>query len=161
MTKIRTFIDALRTGETRTTKAIDRVLRSRGSSREELESAFRHRGALKAPLQDPFRGALRDAGLTPRYIERCIDRWPDGQKEDARRAVVSAINAGRGVRFRWGLTESGRFETEIATAGRGPITITARSPRSTLRVRGDEVEVAPSAGESRPRRRRSSGGGRR
>lgn len=143
MSSLRTFISALKTGETRTTKALEEVVgRRRGAEAEEVLAAIRRSGALNAPLQTPLRQALRGAPLPERFIDRCIDGWPDAQKEQARRAVVRAIDDGHRVRFRWGLTSGSGYETEITRAGNRVI-ITALSPRSTLRISGGEIYVAP------------------
>jgi hypothetical protein len=140
MSSLRTFIAALKTGETRTTKALQRLLgRRRGARAEAFIAALKQKGALNAPLEPPIRNAIK---LPDRYIERCIDAWPDAQKEEARRAIVTAINKGQQVRFRWGLKAGPGYDAKIH---RGPssVTITALSPRSTLRISGDEIYVAP------------------
>jgi hypothetical protein len=145
MSSLRTFIAALKTGETRTTKALELVVsRQRRAASTELVDALAARGAFNTPLQKGFRQALRKAPLPERNIEQCIDGWPDAQKEQMRRAIASAIQDGRRVRFRWGLTAARTFATEINSDGAGAVTITALSPRSSLRVdRGNEVYVAP------------------
>jgi hypothetical protein len=144
MSTLRTFISALKTGETRTTKALEEVAaRRRGAAAEGVIAALRHRAALNAPLQLPLREAIKDRTRLPeRFIERCIDAWPDDQKERARRAMVRAINDGRRVRFRWGLTSGRRYETQIVNDERR-VTITALSPKSTLRISDGEIYVAP------------------
>lgn len=143
MASLRTFIAALKTGETRTTKALEEVMgRRRGAAAEDLLAALNRRGALKAPLQTPLRQAVKKTPLPEQFIERCIDGWPDAQKERARRALVKAIDDGHRVRFRWGLTAGRGYQTEITRAG-NRVTITALSPRSTLRISGDEIDVAP------------------
>jgi hypothetical protein len=143
MASLRTFIAALRTGETRTTKALEEVLvRRRGAEAEEVIAALHHRGALKAPLQTPLRRAVKKAPLPDRFIDRCIDAWPDAQKEQARRAMAKAIDDGHRLQFRWGLTAGKGYETEITHAG-NRVTITALSPRSTLRVSDNDIDVAP------------------
>jgi hypothetical protein len=141
---IRTFVSALKTGETRTTKALEDVTaRRRGANAEEMIAALRRRNALDRPLQPALRQAIkRTSKLPDRLIDRCIDAWPDTQKERARKAMVRAINDGKRLHFRWGLTASGSYETEVTTS-RGRVTITALSPRSTLRVSGDEVYAGP------------------
>ncbi len=143
MSSLRTFIAALKTGETRTTRALEEVAaRRRGAVAEELITALKRRGALNAPLPAPFRQAIKKTPLPERFIDRCIDAWPDAQKEQARRALVKAIGDGRRVRFRWGLTAGRGYETQITCVG-NRVTITALSPRSTLRISGGEVYVAP------------------
>jgi hypothetical protein len=153
MSSLRTFISALKTGETRTTTALERVVaHRRGAVAAQLIADLHHRGALDAPLADPFRQAIKKTPLPERFIDRCIDGWPDPQKESARRALVAAINDGRRVQFRWGLTMGRGCETKITrTANR--VTITALSPRNTLRIAGKEIHVAPSA----PATKRSTG----
>jgi hypothetical protein len=152
MSNVRAFITALKTGETRTTKALEKaVARRRGAAAEEVFAALGERGALKTPLSGPVRTALRRAPLPDHLIERCIDGWPDAQKERARRAIVDALRDGRRVRFRWGLTDARGFESEVRTRG-NIVTITALSPRSTLRVSGDDIDVAPAIARGRRRR---------
>ncbi len=145
MSSLKTFIAALRTGETRTTKALDRaVSRRRGANAAHLIALLHKRGALKAPLQPELRKAVRDAELPERFVQRCIDEWPDAQKEQIRRALVSAISESRPVRFAWGLTPAPRHSTEIDDARRGAVTITALTPRSFLRAHSDgSVDVVP------------------
>ena len=147
MSSLRTFIAALKSGETRTTKALQRaVARRRGAKGQALIAALKHKGALNAPLQAPIRGAI---GLPDVFIERCIDDWPDVQKEQARRAMVTAINKGQQVRFRWGLKAGPGFDATIRR-GASSVTITALSPRSTLRISGDdEIYVAPGGPQKR------------
>jgi hypothetical protein len=153
MSSLRTFVTALRTGETRTTKAIEHVVGGRRSAaKEELLSAMRKRGAMNAPLAAPFRRAMRRAPLPERYIAVCIDGWPDSDKARMRRAVIAALDEGRRVRFRWGLTGARGHGVQIDDDGAGPITITALSPRSSLRVERDEVHVSPAVPAATKRR---------
>jgi hypothetical protein len=145
MSSPRTFIEALKTGETRTTKALERVMgRRQGAAAEAFFAAMRGRGALNAPLKPEIREAIQKKTRLPDlYIERCIDAWPDKHKEDARKAIVAAFNSGRPLRFRWGLKSGAGYDAVISDQDH-QITITALSPRSTLRVRNDnEIYVAP------------------
>jgi hypothetical protein len=149
MSSLRTFINALSTGQTRTTEALEQAVRQRGAAADELMTALRRRGALNAPLEDPIRQVIRKTPLPDRYIDRCIDAWPDAQKERARRAMVKAMRDGKRLRFRWGLTTGRGYETEIRTVG-ARTTITALSPRSSLHISSGEIHVAP---VRRPRKR--------
>ena len=145
MSSLRTFITALRTGETRTTKALNHVVARRsGATAADLIAALRKRGALKSPLQDPLRQALRNAPLPNRYIEACIDGWPDPHKEKIRLAILRAIRDRRRVRFVWGLTPERSFTTEISRKRTGTLTITTLTPRASLRAHEDgTIEVVP------------------
>jgi hypothetical protein len=154
MSKVKTFIDALKTGETTTTKKLERVTGKRSSAAAlELIGALRKKNALDRPLDGVILEVLRSEGVTRRHIERCIDAWPDKHKEDARRAIIGAINAGKPVRFRWGLKSGAGCDAQISK--RGPVvTITALSPRSTLRISKGEIFVDPDPENPPPRRRR-------
>jgi hypothetical protein len=154
MSKVKTFIEALKTGETTTTKKLERVTRKRSSATAlELIAALRKKNALDRPLDGVILDVLRSEGVTRRHIDRCIDAWPDKHKEDARKAIIGAINAGKPVRFRWGLKSGAGSDAKISK--RGPIvTITALSPRSTLRISKGEIFVDPDPENPPPRRRR-------
>lgn len=143
MSSLRTFISALRSGDTLTTRALNNVLAQRTGA-DELVGVLKKRNGFNAPLTSPLRDAIRRAPLPDETITECIDRWPDDQKERARRAIVKAVDAGRSVRFTWGLTESTECETMIDASGTGAVTIRALSPRSSLRIYDeDKINVAP------------------
>jgi hypothetical protein len=145
MSSPRTFIEALKTGETRTTKALELVMgRREGPRAEAFFAAMGRRGALKSPLNPTIREAIQKKTRLPdTYIDRCIDAWPDKHKEDARRAIIKAFNSGRRLRFRWGL-KSGAGYDAVVSDEEHQITITALSPRSTLRVtKQNQIYVAP------------------
>lgn len=151
------FIKSLRTGDTPTTVGLNRLVAGRKrAATSGLLDTVRKRGAFSTPLQPDVRAALKRAGVPERLISRCIDGWPDAQKEQARRAVVSAVDEGRSVRFRWGLTDARTCQTEITNERGGRVVITALSPRSTLRVRNGGISVAPAEAA-----RRVGAGGRR
>lgn len=144
MSSLRTFITALKTGDTRTTQALNKLVARKGAQTVQLRADLRKPGALAAPLQQTFRQALRGAGLTDTEVRECIDRWPDGQKEKVRKALVAAGRHGHRVRFTWGLTAAPACETTIDASPKGAVTITALSPRSRLRIyAGTHVNVAP------------------
>ena len=135
MTSVKTFLVALRTGETRTTLALGKaVARRRGARAAVLIGLLGQRHALKTPLQPELRAAIRGERLPERYIANCIDGWPDVQKEQMRRAVVRAIHGGHRVRFGWGITPAATYRTEIHRAENGTVTILALTPRSSLRA---------------------------
>jgi len=148
MSSLRTFIAALQTGETRTTKALDLVVaRRHGPKAGALIDLLHKPGALKTPLQGPLRQAVKSAPLPEKYIQVCIDGWPDAQKEKMRCALLIGIRDHRRVRFVWGLTAAPGFHTEIHDTGAGTVTITALTPRASLRAHADgNVDVVPRKG---------------
>lgn len=140
MSSIRSFITALKTGQTPTTRALERIAADRT---EPMRAALQRAGALNRPLSAVFRGALR-TDIDDLAITQCIDNWPDEHKERVRIALVDAVRDGRPVRFRWGLTAASDYETFIDDPGYGPVTFTARTPQAQLSVYdGDQVNVPP------------------
>lgn len=140
MSSIRSFINAVKTGQTPTTRALERIAAVRT---EHMRTALQRPGALNRPLGAAFRNSLRD-DLDDVAITQCIDNWPDDHKERVRLALVDAVRDGRPIRFRWGLTAASEFETFIDDPGYGPITFTARTPQAQLSVYdGDQVNVPP------------------
>jgi hypothetical protein len=143
MSKIKTFIDALKSGETKTTKAIEQVVGVRkAADRQALLDALDQPHALKSPLAKAFKDALIDAGLKRNEIKRCINAWPENDKETARVALVKAMKRGDRVRFRWGLKSGAGYDAESERDG-NTTTITALSPHSSLETRGNSVYVGP------------------
>lgn len=143
MSKIRTFVDALKTGETKTTKALQTALGPRQSATARaLIAALRQTNALKRPLAEPFRGAIKKGKLHDDYVTYCIDAWPDQDKEDVRKELLKAIGRGDSIRFRWGLKSGAGHEAVVEQVGR-TTTIMALSPRSLLKASGDEIYVGP------------------
>ena len=140
MTSLNTFIQALQTGQTKTTKALDHVVAHRRSNAQLLE-LFRKPRALDAPLQSALRSAVLGAPLGNKYIKHCIDGWPDDQKERMRRAVVTAIRYKHAVRFGWGLTSAAAFTTMIHKTPSGDVEITALTPRAMLSTKGAAINV--------------------
>ncbi len=122
---IKKFVNAIQTGRTHTTKALDSV------------DFHPHLGALGTPnvvdtLPDWARAALQPT-LSDAELDH-IDSWPNDQKELVRRAVVTATQANRKVQFFWELHSGPNEATDIRDDGKGEITVTFRSPRSKVRV---------------------------
>jgi hypothetical protein len=141
-TRLRTFIEAIQTGTTRTTRALDVFFTDPGRHQNHP-----HRNDFKTPgafnmlpqwARTGLRAALSDLELAH------IDSWPDEQKEAVRDAVDKAINdKRRAVHFFWLPSTLAAETTEIIDPdGAGDITIKFFSPRQMIRVVGnDEVTV--------------------
>jgi hypothetical protein len=142
MSTLKTFIEALKSGETRTTKALERLLRRRRSATTQaVIAALRQPGALNRRLDASLRSALNPP-LSDTTISICIDNWPDTQKEEARKQIIWAINKGGSVQIRWGLKSGAGYDAKFKRSGNN-VTITALSPRSSLKISGGEIYVAP------------------
>ncbi len=137
------FEDAIRTGTTKTTRALEELYRSQGAAlRPNLAATNALDGLppwLKTELQR--QGAARpDLQLSTKELNHIRD-WPDQpDKRRIRVALRSAIANGQTVLFRWELSSGSGLTTDVPSLPLppGPITITFRNPRGKIRVRGSQ-----------------------
>ncbi|OGO53270.1 MAG: hypothetical protein A2148_09080 [Chloroflexi bacterium RBG_16_68_14] len=130
---IKKFVEALKSGRTNTTKALDTIFAD-ASKRAAHSKDLGAPGAFNRPLAGWARTELRSAGLSEQELTH-IDDWPDDQKEDVRQALVTAINGKRAIHLSWELHSGPAEATDIqGLAGTGDVTVTFRSPRSKMKV---------------------------
>jgi hypothetical protein len=137
MSTIQTFINALKTGRTRTTRALDEIFAAPAALPDSQKDAFQAPGVLH-PLADWMRDRLK--AVSDPLIEdelRHIDEWPAAQKEQVRLAIAQAIAGDVTMRFRWELYSGVGPDTVIVDHGTDGIFVTFRSPRSSVRLEGD------------------------
>ena len=96
-------------------------------------------GALDPdPLPDWAEQELANAGLKPNEITH-VAKWPPGEKEKFREALVAAISAdpdnSRKLEFFWELYDGDASVTQVVPPlpGAGDITVTFRSPSKKVR----------------------------
>lgn len=133
---VRTFVEALQTGETAITRALQRVFTNSSQHKNHAHwPDLQVPGALDKPLPDWARTELRNQGLTDRDLDH-IDDWPDVQKELVRGVLVAAVQTNRVVRFRWELHDGAVSVNDIQNDPdpHGPIVVTFRSPRQNLKL---------------------------
>ena len=137
------FEDAIRTGTTKTTKALEELCRTQGAAlRPKLAATDALDGLppwLKTKLES--QGAAReDLELITKELNHIRD-WPNRpDKRRIRVALRSAIANGQTVLFRWELSSGSGPTTDVPSLPLppGPITITFRNPRGKIRVRGSQ-----------------------
>jgi hypothetical protein len=133
-----TFNQARKTGITKTTKALEALNAEKPAALVTLAgqtNGFRD-------LPNAVKTALQGKGLSALEIDH-MKKWPNGQKEDVRKALVNAMNSGPGhaVLFRWKLHDGTR-EITVVDTGANLTAITFYSPWSKVRpVRADDVAV--------------------
>jgi hypothetical protein len=137
MSKVRTFVNAVKTGMTHTTKVLD--IADYKSHIKEL----RIPGALSSGPNNSLpdwakkelsksRGKGKPAGLKPKELEH-ISEWPLAQRESVRKAIVKAVDGSRSLQFFWELYADENEGTRIqGLTGTGDIMITFLSPRALL-----------------------------
>jgi hypothetical protein len=136
--RLQTFVDALKTGETNITRSLDRLVNDPTQRDEHVDYVNTANSFSSFP--DWLRGELANAGMSPEEIAH-IERWPNEEKELVRIQIVHAINDNRPLRFGWELYDGGRPRTDVRRSPGRDTRIVFRSPRAGVRVEGDEVYV--------------------
>lgn len=147
---------AIETRSTKTTRALKKLFTNPARLRGTADfNRFRQNNALNAVLdannkrQLPnwARNRLSADSPTLSALElQHIGEWPDGQKNDVRRALVDAIQNSRTVKFFWELHDvAGQDELTLIDDpdSTGGITITFRSPRRNVQGGNVTVKVGP------------------
>jgi hypothetical protein len=142
---MRTFLRAIRTGKTDTTEALDVIFAKPGVLAEHpnLED-FQQPGALDI-LPDWARAELRRVGLRTADINH-IDDWPSDQKEQARQALVQAIDQDQPVGFFWTVHDGEEEETEVTGGQDVTIAVIFRTPERRVRAIGNDNVVVDVGG---------------
>lgn len=141
MSTIQTFIDALRTGQTRTTRGLNEIFGEPAAAGAALKPD--QAALLGSPGGlDALAGWMRDLlkrvsdPLTDAELDH-IDEWPRVHKERVRLALVRAIEDDVAVRFSWEIHSGAAPDTAITDQGTDGIFVTFRSPRARVRLEGD------------------------
>jgi hypothetical protein len=130
---LRTFIDALTTGQTNITRCLD-LLTNDDTKRATYASQMATSGLLNGQ-QFPgwLRTELTQAGMKAEEIEH-IERWPDAEKETARAQVDQAWTNRRPVHFSWELFDGNDPLAEVRRDPNQDVRVVFRSPRRGVRV---------------------------
>jgi hypothetical protein len=137
---VRVFIEAINTGRTNVTRALDTLAATRSLAAHADFATLSNEGALSsAPGAGssalPAWAKSHLPGLSASEL-RHIDAWPDPQKELVRQALVAGIQ-GRNVHFTWELHNGDADETQVeGLEGAGDVTVTFRSPRGRVKMSG-------------------------
>ena len=135
---LRTFIKALKSGETNTTQTFARALAAEGVD------PIKNKSSVDPHLSAQLEGILASHGMSPGEINH-VKKWPAAKRNQARLWVLAAVRANRSVAFSWEL-----FDGTVSTNGRSqtpvsaPVRITFRSPRAGVTLsqsHGGQVHV--------------------
>ncbi len=140
---IQTFIDAVNTGQTNTTRALE-VIGTNLAAYSGFAAALATPGALKADpstgLLPAWAGAVLSGvgvgalALTPAELLH-IGAWPDAEKEKVRAALYQAMQAGNAVHFSWQLYPGADSISHVDNLPGGDFKVTFLSPQSKVRVK--------------------------
>ena len=135
---LRTYINALHTGDTNVTRVLSIL----------MHYPARWQPNVADITVDPLSTFLKDLFSAPgrmkfEEIDHIEDAWPMDQKEELRTHVLQAIETGRRMIFKWGPTSGPTAATDIVWPPDGapltvPIRVTFRSPASGFEFSGEE-----------------------
>ena len=137
-TKMQAFLNSVRTGETKTTRALERLWLRRGPN---IAANFRRANSAKG-LPDWLKNELTRQGNQHAPVALSgvefdhIREWPDAEKEKMRAALIASLGPPRRtVRFRWALSKGTASVNPVDNPfGPGDMTITFTSPQRNVKV---------------------------
>ena len=130
---IRTFIDALSSGETNITRCFEKVTND-SAKRQAHAQALAGVGVLNGPhLPSWLQNELIQSGMKQVELDH-IERWPDSQKEVARVQVVAALTESRPIHFGWELYDGADPLCEVRRDANQDVSVVFRSPRIGLKL---------------------------
>lgn len=138
---LRTFIEAIQTGQTKTTRALDDFFKNPGGLAGHLgRNDFKNAGAFNV-LPGWAKTALMPH-LSALELDH-IDSWPNDKKDDVRAKLDQAIHYNRNaVHFFWQPYPGSSEDVEIIDPDQnGDITIIFKSPRSKITQTATQVTV--------------------
>lgn len=143
MSTLRTFILAIQSKRTNTTKALDLLLAKNQSGSHPLQPYLQRLqdGDFSGDLPPWAKLALTGAGVTPGPEMDHVDAWPD--KDEVRDWVVKAIMENRSIKFFWDLHDGDHEQNQADDpGGNGDIKVTFKSPKHKLHQQGaDQISI--------------------
>lgn len=145
---MQTFLNSVRTGETKTTRALERLWQRRGPN---IAANLRRANSAKG-LPDWLESELKRQGkqhapvaLSGVEFEHIRD-WPDEEKEKLRAALLASLGPPRRtVRFRWTLYTGPTSVNPVDNPyGPGDMTVTFTSPEKNVKTVKGSTEVSVS-----------------
>ncbi len=151
MSSARTFVRALQTRTTNTTRILEQRFGANPHGGPHPLVNTPNFGALFDLLSTPdslssgpndtvpvqFKAVLSSWGLRPGEVTH-IDHWPPAQRETVRQAMVQSIDDNLSLRFFWDLHQEAEEETASSELETGELSITFLSPRWKVRVLGPD-----------------------
>jgi len=131
---LRTFIAALKTGQTNITRSLEGLIND-DEKRQGHAWRVRNAGVFDGAFDPWLREMLGDAGLSTPEIDH-VERWPDPQKETVRQEIVAAIDDNRTLGFNWEIWEGADPVSDVREETPGTRRVVFRSPRAGVRLSG-------------------------
>jgi hypothetical protein len=99
-TKLRTFVNALKSGQTHITDSLDAFFQNPAAVMADANWAAFSSGDWLGGTPSWLPAALSSIGLTGQEVEHVL-KWPLAELEKTRVAARDAVNAGEAIKFFW------------------------------------------------------------
>ena len=129
---LRSFVKAIRTGDTNITQCLEALANDSAKRQQYLNDINAPQTAVGA-LPGWLQIELIQAGLSQAEVDHC-SRWPDAEKEKVRRQVADAIPDRQKVHFSWELWDGNDPQSDIRRDLNQDVRIVFRSPRSGVKL---------------------------
>jgi hypothetical protein len=129
---LKSFVKALRTGDTNITQCLERLANDR-AKRAQYTSDINALHAGVGQLPGWLRNEMVQAGMSQPEVDH-VERWPDAEKEKVRLQVVEAINHDGNVHFSWELFDGEDPMSEVRRDQNQDVRVVFRSPRKGVKL---------------------------
>lgn len=132
-TKLKTFVNALKTGRTHITDCFDDFFKNPATVHSHPHFAAFSSGNWSGGTPTWLPGFLDSIGLTSAERDHVL-AWPAAELETARAAAAGAVVAGQAPTFRWVLYDGAAPKSLARTGVAGNPEVLFQSPGASLRL---------------------------
>ena len=129
---LRSFINALTSGQTNITRCLERLVND-SARRQKYPADINAPHAAVGQLPGWLRNEMVQAGMTQVEIDHA-ERWPDAEKEKVRKQAAEAIRDERPLHFSWELYDGDQPVSEVRRDPNQDVRVVFRSPRKGLKL---------------------------
>ena len=129
---LRSFINALTSGETNVTRCLERLANDPGK-RQKYAADINAPHAAVGQLPGWLRNEMVQAGMSQTEVDHA-ERWPDAEKEKVRRQIVAAMDGNTTIHFSWELYDGDHPVSELRRDPNQDVRIVFRSPRKGVKL---------------------------
>jgi hypothetical protein len=129
---LKSFINALKTGDTNITQCLERLANDR-AKRAQYATDIRALHAGVGQLPGWLRNEMVQVGMSQPEVDH-VERWPDREKEKVRLQLVDAMEHDSDLHFSWELYDGDDPLTEIRRDPNQDVRVVFRSPRKGVKL---------------------------
>jgi hypothetical protein len=127
---LKSFINALRTGDTNITLCLERLANDR-AKRAQYATDIRAIPSGVGQLPGWLRNEMVQTGMSQPEVDHC-ERWPDSEKEKVRLQLIDAIDHDNDLHFSWELFAGDDPVSDVRRDASHDIRVAFLSPRKGI-----------------------------